>query len=84
MMKVLARGIVSRTSRAHLNTRCGGHMQMAVYGRPLATVRSIRRFGSSEDRRRDETLAGIRVCRGESFRQRDADRAHGDVDRALA
>ena len=37
-MKVLARGIVSRTSRAHLNTRCGGHMPMAVYGRPSEWV----------------------------------------------
>ena len=33
-----------------------------------------------KDRRRDETLAGFRMRRRERLRQRDTDRARGDVD----
>ena len=43
-----------------------------------------RGFRPTEDRSRDEALPSIRVRRREPLRQRDADRAHGDVDRALA
>jgi hypothetical protein len=36
-----------------------------------------------KDRRRDETLAGFRMRRRERLRQRDTDRARGDVDPTL-
>ena len=43
-----------------------------------------RHLGPPENRCGDETLPRVRVRHGEPCRKRDADGAHGDVDRALA
>src|SRR5208337_3119013 len=49
-----------------------------------AEVELSRHIRPSEDRCGDETMTGGRVHISEPLTQGDADRAHGDVDRALA